>query len=123
MGKGVSVPPVIQLLVTLQFFESGSILRNIGDIIGLHISTISRIVYRCSRALASSIPVSTWCRVTAGTRRFCSHSQAASCGCPHCVGLLAIVPPQGCEAILVEILQSKRSAGGPHFTCCFLKSE
>ena len=37
--------------------------------------------------------------------------------------VLAIVPPQGCEAILVEILQSKRSAGGPHFTCCFLKSE
>ena len=37
--------------------------------------------------------------------------------------VLAIVPPQGCEAILVEILQLKRSAGGPHFTCCFLKSE
>ena len=37
--------------------------------------------------------------------------------------VLAIVPPQGCEAILVEILQSKRSAGGPHLTCCFLKSE
>ena len=37
--------------------------------------------------------------------------------------VLAIVPPQGCEAILVEILQSKRSAGGPHFTCCFLKSK
>ena len=37
--------------------------------------------------------------------------------------VLAIVPPQGCKAFLVEILQSKRSAGGPHFTCCFLKSE
>ena len=37
--------------------------------------------------------------------------------------VLASVPPQGCEAILVEILQSKRSAGGPHFTCCFLTSE
>ena len=46
-----------------------------------------------------------------------------SCECTHCVGLLVIVPPQGCEYILVEILQSKRSAGGPHFTCCFLKSE
>ena len=41
-----------------------------------------------------------------------------SCECTHCVGLLAIVPPQGCESILIEILQSKRSAGGPHFTCC-----
>ena len=52
-NKGISVPPVIQLLVTLQFFGSGSFLRNIGDIFGLHISTISRIVYCCSRALAS----------------------------------------------------------------------
>ena len=33
----------------------------------------------------------------------------------HCVGLLAIVPPQGCEAILIKILQLKRSAAGPHF--------
>ena len=27
-----------------------------------------------------------------------------SCECTHCVGLLAIVPPQSCEAILIEIL-------------------
>ena len=52
-NKGVSVHPVIQLLVTLQFFGSGSFLRNIGYIFGLHISTISRVVYCCSRALAS----------------------------------------------------------------------
>ena len=52
-NKGVSVPPVIQLLVTLQFFGSGSILGNIGYIFGQHISTISRIAYRCSGALAS----------------------------------------------------------------------
>ena len=38
----------------------------------------------------------------------------------HCVGLLAIMPPQGCEAILFEILQPKRFAAGPHFTRCFL---
>ena len=31
-----------------------------------------------------------------------------------------IVPPPGCEAILIEILQLKRSAAGPHFSCCFL---
>ena len=37
--------------------------------------------------------------------------------------VLAIVPPQGCEAILIEILQLKRSAAGPHFTCCFLMSK
>ena len=52
-NKGVFVPPVIQLLFMLQFFGSGSILRNIGDIFGLHISTIIVIVYSCSRALAS----------------------------------------------------------------------
>ena len=46
-----------------------------------------------------------------------------SCEYTHCVDLLAIVPPLGCEAILIEILQSKGFAGGPHFTCCFLKSE
>ena len=27
-----------------------------------------------------------------------------SCENTHCVGLLCIVPPQGCEAILIEIL-------------------
>ena len=31
-----------------------------------------------------------------------------SCECTHCVGVLAILPPQGCEAILIEILQHKR---------------
>ena len=51
--KNISVPPIIQLLVTLQFFGSGSFLRNLGDIFGLHISTVSRIVHRCSRAIAS----------------------------------------------------------------------
>ena len=41
----------------------------------------------------------------------------------HCVGLLAIVPPQGCEAILIKILQLKRSAAGPHFPRFFLMSK
>ena len=31
-----------------------------------------------------------------------------SCEYTHCVGMLAIVPPQGCEAILIEILQPNR---------------
>ena len=29
-----------------------------------------------------------------------------SCEYTHCVGLFSIVPPQGCEAILIKILQS-----------------
>ena len=33
-----------------------------------------------------------------------SSKPSLSCECTHCVGLLAIVPPLGCEAILVEIL-------------------
>ena len=32
-------------------------------------------------------------------------TQLFSCECPHCVSLLAIVPPQGCEAMLIEILK------------------
>ena len=41
----------------------------------------------------------------------------------HCVGLLSIVPPQDCEAILIEILQLKMSAAGPHFPRYFLMSK
>ena len=33
--------------------------------------------------------------------------------------ILAIVPPQGCESILIKILYSKRSDGGPHFFMLF----
>ena len=43
-----------------------------------------------------------------------------SCEYTNCVGLLGIVPPQGCEAILIEILQPKRSTAGPHFIPCLL---
>ena len=50
-------------------------------------------------------------------------SMYTSCEYPHCVGLLAIVPPQGCEAILIKILQLKRSAAGPHFPRYFLMSK
>ena len=51
--KVSSVPPLLQLLLTLQFFGSGTFLRNEGDIFGLHISTVSRIIRDCSRAIAS----------------------------------------------------------------------
>ena len=37
--------------------------------------------------------------------------------------MLGIVQPQGCKAILIEILQPKRSSAGPHFTCCFFISK
>ena len=54
---------------------------------------------------------------------YIGHETAAQTLAVNTRTVLAIVPPQGCEAILVEILQSKRSARGPHFTCFFLKSE
>ena len=31
-----------------------------------------------------------------------------SCDCTHCISFFAFVPPQGCEAILIEILQPKQ---------------
>ena len=37
--------------------------------------------------------------------------------------VLAFVPPQGCEAILIKILQLKRSAAGSHFPLYFLMSK
>ena len=51
--KASSIPPMIQLLVTLQFYGSGTFLRNDADIFGIHISSVSRIIARCSRAIAS----------------------------------------------------------------------
>ena len=51
-NKVWSIPPMIQLLVTLQFYGSGTFLRNDADIFGIHISNVSRIITRCSRALA-----------------------------------------------------------------------
>ena len=47
-----------------------------------------------------------WCRLAVNTRTS-----------------LGIVPPQDCEAILIEILQPGRSAAGPHFICLFLMSK
>ena len=36
------------------------------------------------------------------------HLSDNSCEYTHCNGLLAIVPPQGCESTLIEILHAKR---------------
>ena len=46
-----------------------------------------------------------------------------NCENTHCVGLLFVVPPQGCEAILIKILQLKRSAAGLHFPRYFHMSK
>ena len=51
--KVSTIPPVIQLLLSLQFYGSGTLLRNDADLFGIHTSTVSRILPQCSRALAS----------------------------------------------------------------------
>ena len=50
-NKASSIPPVLQLLISLQFY--GTFLRNDADLYGVHIRTVSRTVAICSRALAS----------------------------------------------------------------------
>jgi len=54
---GTSVPPMIQLLVALRFYATSSFLLVDGDIFGLHKSSVSRIVARVSRAIASLRPL------------------------------------------------------------------
>ena len=41
----------------------------------------------------------------------------------HCVSLLGIVPTQGCETILVEILQPKRTSAEHHLRRCFFRNK
>lgn len=51
-----SVLPMLQLLVALRFYATSSFLMVDGDIFGLHKCTVSRIVARVSRAIASLRP-------------------------------------------------------------------
>ena len=46
----------MQILVTLRFYATGSFLRVDGDLFGLHISTVSRIVTRVTDVIASLRP-------------------------------------------------------------------
>lgn len=43
--------PVNQLLITLRFYATGSHLLAVGDMHGVHVSTVSRIIKRVSTAL------------------------------------------------------------------------
>jgi hypothetical protein len=40
------------LLITIRFFATGTMLNMVGDLMGIHKSTTSRIIYKVSRALA-----------------------------------------------------------------------
>ncbi len=48
-----AIPPILQLLVALRFYATSSFLRVDGDLVGIDISTVSRIVARVSRKIAA----------------------------------------------------------------------
>ncbi|KAJ3655790.1 hypothetical protein Zmor_014903 [Zophobas morio] len=50
--RNQAVSPINQLLTTLRFFASGGHLSTVADYMGMHISTVSRIVRRVSDAIA-----------------------------------------------------------------------
>ena len=47
------IPPVLQLTVALRFYASSSYLKVTGDLFGIDISTVSRIVAKVTREIAS----------------------------------------------------------------------
>ncbi|CAH0730250.1 unnamed protein product, partial [Brenthis ino] len=50
--KNKAVSPVQQVLIALEYYACGSFQRCVGDTAGVHKSTVSRIIYRVSRAIA-----------------------------------------------------------------------
>jgi len=48
-----AIPPIIQLLVALRFYATGSFLQVIGDFCDISTSSIQRIDYRVSCAIAA----------------------------------------------------------------------
>ncbi len=46
------IPPLLQLLMTLRYYASGTFQIVVGDLLGVHQSTVSRVVKRTSEALA-----------------------------------------------------------------------
>lgn len=54
--RNLAVKPLDQVLVTLQYYASGSFMRCVGDMSGLHKSTVCRIIHRVTRAIAKLRP-------------------------------------------------------------------
>lgn len=46
-----SLSPLVQVLVALRFFATGSLMRLVGDTFGISVATVSRCVHRVARAL------------------------------------------------------------------------
>ncbi|KAJ8959561.1 hypothetical protein NQ317_000754 [Molorchus minor] len=51
--RNAAITPISQLLLTLRYFATGSMLVVVGDFCGIHKSTASRIVKKVSEAIAS----------------------------------------------------------------------
>lgn len=51
--RNFAVDPLTQLLLTLRFYASGSMLITCADFVGIHKSTASRIIRNTTRAIAS----------------------------------------------------------------------
>ncbi|XP_047518574.1 putative nuclease HARBI1 isoform X2 [Pieris napi] len=54
--KNLAVKPIDQVLVTLQYYASGSFMRCVGDMSGLHKSTVCRIIRRVTLAISKLRP-------------------------------------------------------------------
>ncbi|CAH2088831.1 unnamed protein product [Euphydryas editha] len=54
--KNLAVKPIDQVLATHQYYGSGSFMRYVGDMSGLHKSTVCRIIHRVTRSIAQLRP-------------------------------------------------------------------
>lgn len=55
-GRFPSVPPIMQLAVTLRYYATDGFQSSTGDLFGLHQSTVSRIIKKTTHAIASLSP-------------------------------------------------------------------
>lgn len=50
--RNKAVSPIQQVLIALEYYACGSFQRCVGDTAGVHKSSVSRIIYRVSKAIA-----------------------------------------------------------------------
>ena len=55
-NRGHGLPPMLQLLVTLRYYATGSFQMTVGDLANIHQSTVSRTVKHVSNKLAAKKP-------------------------------------------------------------------
>ncbi|XDV25459.1 hypothetical protein PO909_029375 [Leuciscus waleckii] len=55
-SRSHSIPAVLQVCTALKFYATGTFLNAVGDTVGLSKASVSRAVYRVSRALSNKLP-------------------------------------------------------------------